>query len=358
MAGFGQSTQSILADSHPRDMIEDGGSATVSNPLRSFMSTQPTCSVMMATYRPKAFLSSQISSVVSQEGVSVKLLISDDSENKEVLKSLLDVSCVQGSTLIPGQVDIIDGPQAGLASLNFFNLVLNNSCEAEFYAFADQDDIWRADKLAQAIELLTMTGADCYSSELNIWTPPRSFLSSVISHRWRIKKGLFGLFFAEGAGCTYVISRTAFLSLQQRLHEIVSKDLLCLLFSHDLFTSAFLHSQGFKWYHDNRSMIYYRQHQSNVWSAHVISFDGLRKRLNLLRRQHYYALLYLAWMGSPLGSIASQSWRSLCRLSIRDRVFLLYTAFNAINIFTLKTVGLVFFILFTRKQQLMPCNLD
>jgi len=312
----------------------------------------------MATYRPGNYLHEQVASILEQQGVTIHLLISDDSEDKSLLKSLLEDTCLQENASLVGLSDIIDGPQLGLASANFFNLVLNNSVVADFYAFADQDDIWFSNKLARSIQLLSKTGSDCYSSELNIWSPPSPPSSSAISQRWRIKKKLFGLFFAESAGCTYLMSRRAFLSLKQRLLQIAEQNLLQHVFSHDLFTSAFLHSQGFKWCHDRRSMIYYRQHESNAWGVNVMSFAGMRKRLSLLNSQHYYGLLYLAWMGSAQGTIASQLWLSLSRLGLRDRLFLLRSALNAIHFFSLKTVGLVFFVLFARKNHQTPCLYD
>ena len=322
------------------------------------MSKQSTCSVMMATYRPRDYLHEQVASIFEQQGVTIHLLISDDSEDKILLKSLLEDSCLQETAPHVGMVDIIDGPQLGLASANFFNLVLHNSVVADFYAFVDQDDIWFSDKLARSIQLLSKTESDCYSSELNVWSPPSPTSSSVISQRWRKKKDLFGHFFAESAGCTYLMSRTAFLSLKQRLLKIEGEKRLHLLFSHDLFTSAYLHSQGFKWCHDKSSRIYYRQHQLNAWGSNVMTFDGLWKRLSLLNSRHYSSLLYLAWMNSPPSSIASQLCRSLCRLDFRDRIFLFCSAFNAINLFSLKTAGLIFFILFTRKHQLTSFACD
>jgi rhamnosyltransferase len=311
---------------------------------------------MMATYRPSVYLCDQVTSVLHQEGLSISLLISDDSEDKSLLMRLLPEECFRNTAHSDSQVNIIDGPQVGVASANFFNLVLNNSACADFYAFADQDDVWSTNKLVEAIRLLEKTGSDCYSSELLIWNHPSPPSSSAISKRWRIKKKLFGLFFAESAGCTYLMSRRAFLSLKQRLLKIAEKNLLHHVFSHDLFTSAFLHSQCFKWYHDRRSMIYYRQHESNAWGADVMTFAGLQKRLSILNGQEYYFLLYLAWMGSPQGAIASQLWLSLSRLGLRDRLFLLRSAFNASTLFSVKTAGLVKFILFTRKHQPTPCD--
>ena len=321
------------------------------------MSRQPTCLVMMATYRPAVYLCDQVTSVLHQEDLSISLLISDDSEDKSLLMRLLPEEYLQTTGHPVSQVNVIDGPQDGVASANFFNLVLNNAVDADFYAFADQDDVWSANKLAEAIKLLENTESDCYSSELLIWNHPSPPSSSTISQRWRIKKKLFGLFFAESAGCTYIMSRRAFLSLKQRLLQFTDKNLLRHIFSHDLFVSAYLHSQGFKWCHDSRSMIYYRQHESNAWGADVMTFAGLKRRLSLLNSQHYHALLYLAWMDSPPGTITSQLWHSLCRLSFKDRIFLLRSAFKASNLFSVKTAGLVFFILFTRKYRPTPCVL-
>lgn len=323
----------------------------------SCMSDQLTCSVMMATYRPAVYLCDQVTSVLHQEDLIIHLLISDDSEDKSLLAKLLPKEFLQLQSHPLSRAHVINGPQSGSASTNFFNLVLNNSVDADFYAFADQDDVWSANKLAEAIKLLEKTGSDCYSSELLIWNHPSPPSSSTISQRWRIKKKLFGLFFAESAGCTYVMSRRAFLALKQRLLQILEKNLLHHVFSHDLFASAYLHSQGFKWCHDSRSMIYYRQHESNAWGADVMSFAGLQKRLILLNSQNYHALLYLAWMDSPPGTIASQLWRSLLRLGFKDRIFLLHSAFNAANLFNAKTAGLVFFILFTRKHLPTHCIL-
>ena len=321
----------------------------------SCMSNRLKCSVMMATYRPAVYLCDQVTSVLNQEGLSINLLISDDSEDKSILMRLLPEAFLQTIAHTVSQVNVIDGPQDGVASANFFNLVLNNSANADFYAFADQDDVWSANKLAEAIKLLEMTGSDCYSSELHVWNAPSPPSSSAISQRWRIKKKLFGLFFAESAGCTYLISRRAFLSLKQRLLQIAEMNLLHHLFSHDLFTSAFLHSQGYKWCHDRRSMIYYRQHESNAWGVNVMSFAGLKKRLTLLNSQHYYGLLYLAWIGSAQGTIASRLWLSLSRLGLRDRIFLLCSAFSAINVFSLKAAGLAFFVLLARKHRFPLC---
>ena len=322
------------------------------------MAYQPTCSVMMATCEPGAYVFDQVNSVLCQEGVCIDLLISDDSEDKSLLMSQLLEVYAHSRGHLSSQINVIDGPQSGVASANFFNLVLNNCVVADFYAFADQDDIWASNKLSEAISLLSKTGADCYSSELFVWNHLYPPSSSVVSQRWRIKRGLFGFFFAESAGCTYLMSRSAFLALKQRLLVIDGKNLLYLVFSHDLFTSACLHSQGFKWCHDRRSMIYYRQHQSNAWGANVISVDGLQRRLGLLSGDRYYSLLYLAWMGSAQGGIASQLWLSLSRLGLRDRFFLLSTVFNAISFFSLKAPGLAFFILLARKNELTSSLCD
>lgn len=318
---------------------------------KSCMPNRPICSVMMATYRPSAYFCDQVASVFCQEGAIVRLLISDDSEDKSLLKKLLADASLQANAQFIDQVDVINGPRLGLASANFFNLVLNNPHDSEFYAFADQDDIWGVNKIAEAIDLLEKSGSDCYSSELYVWKDSSPVSRSPISHRWRIKRNLFGLFFAESAGCTYLMTRKAFLSLKERLLFCARNQLLHILFSHDLFTSAYLHAQGFKWWHDKRSMIYYRQHCSNAWGARVLTIDGLQKRLNLLNGHSYYSMLYLSWMGSARGTIAFGLWEGLHRFGVSDRINLLRSACNAVSPLSLKLIGLLLFALFSKKYK-------
>ena len=75
--------------------------------------------VLLATYRPnERFLEAQVSSIRAQEGVDVNLVVREDAEG--------------------------EGARANFAKL------LDMS-KSEYVAFADQDDVWRKDKLAKCL---------------------------------------------------------------------------------------------------------------------------------------------------------------------------------------------------------------
>ena len=52
-----------------------------------------------------------------------------------------------------------DGLQQGFAK-NFLSLVIDPTIDADFYAFSDQDDIWKPDKLECALEWLMTASSD------------------------------------------------------------------------------------------------------------------------------------------------------------------------------------------------------
>lgn len=102
--------------------------------------------VLMSTYNGEKYIREQIDSILNQENVEVQLLIRDDESTdntinmlKEYEKSNNNVQWYAGSNLGCGK--------------SFFQLVLG-APESDYYAFADQDDVWDPDKLAVAISNL------------------------------------------------------------------------------------------------------------------------------------------------------------------------------------------------------------
>ena len=53
----------------------------------------------------------------------------------------------------PGRVEIREGPRAGFAA-NYLGLAGDPGIRADWYAFADQDDVWLPDRLARGLAAL------------------------------------------------------------------------------------------------------------------------------------------------------------------------------------------------------------
>src|SRR6266436_5631248 len=114
-----------------------------------------TVTILLCTFNGELFLAQQLASLERQTFKNWKLVASDDGSSDQT-KSILQAFA---RSFEPGKVKIIDGPRRG-APANFLFLACAKNLVSEYYAFCDQDDVWEADKLARAIDLLERTGAD------------------------------------------------------------------------------------------------------------------------------------------------------------------------------------------------------
>lgn len=99
--------------------------------------------VLMSCYNGEKYIEEQIKSILNQKtSRKIELYIRDDGSKdntREVLKKYEDVE----------NIHIIFGKNAGVMK-SFFEL-LEVCEEADYYSFADQDDIWFEDKLERAM---------------------------------------------------------------------------------------------------------------------------------------------------------------------------------------------------------------
>lgn len=103
----------------------------------------------MGTYNGSEFLPPQIDSILQQSLGGWSLWVSDDGSSDGTLP-LLEASRKHiGSE----RLHVLHGPRAGFVR-NFMSLCCNPAIEAHYFAFADQDDVWLADKLEHAVETL------------------------------------------------------------------------------------------------------------------------------------------------------------------------------------------------------------
>lgn len=89
--------------------------------------------VVMSTYNGEKYLKEQIDSILSQEGVDVRLYIRDDGSSDRTTDIL-------ASYQEHKNVKIEKGNNLGFAKS--FLTALDECDEADYYAFSDQDDVW------------------------------------------------------------------------------------------------------------------------------------------------------------------------------------------------------------------------
>src|SRR6266853_2992806 len=112
-----------------------------------------TVTILLCTFNGELFLAQQLASLERQTFKNWKLVASDDGSSDQT-KSILNAF---RKSFAPGKVKIIDGPRRG-APANFLSLACGKNLASDYYAFCDQDDVWEADKLARAIDVLERAG--------------------------------------------------------------------------------------------------------------------------------------------------------------------------------------------------------
>lgn len=105
--------------------------------------------VLMSSYNGETYISEQIDSILNQAGeFELELMVRDDGSTDGTTGILEEYAKSRGILWYKG--DNV-GPQESFYSL------LQKCNEADYYAFADQDDVWNEDKLERGINKLKET---------------------------------------------------------------------------------------------------------------------------------------------------------------------------------------------------------
>ncbi|SDP11419.1 Glycosyl transferase family 2 [Phyllobacterium sp. OV277] len=105
-----------------------------------------TVAVLLGTFNGAAFLDEQLASIAAQTYPDIDLWVSDD-RSTDATRAILQQWAKRWTK---GRVTLLSGPGDGRAE-NIRSLITNPAIQAEYYAFADQDDIWEPEKLANSI---------------------------------------------------------------------------------------------------------------------------------------------------------------------------------------------------------------
>jgi glycosyltransferase involved in cell wall biosynthesis len=103
----------------------------------------------MGTRDGARFLRPQLDSIAAQSHRDWRLVASDDGSSDATRALLAAFRDAVG----PERVEIREGPRRGFAA-NFLGLAGDPAIRADYYAFADQDDLWDPDRLARGLARL------------------------------------------------------------------------------------------------------------------------------------------------------------------------------------------------------------
>lgn len=192
-------------------------------------------------------MNEQLNSILQQTHVHLNIVASDDGSTDRTLDILKQYL-----------LEIHQGPRQGVAA-NFLSLIDKVDEKSDYYAFADQDDVWLQDKLQRAIELfetVDQTQPVLYcgrtllvDDHLNpighspLFQKPTGFLNALVQN--------------IGGGNTMVFNKAALKLLRRTENKH-------LVVAHDWWTYLLISGGGGQVFYDTNPFIYYRQHGKNV----------------------------------------------------------------------------------------------
>lgn len=104
--------------------------------------------VMLAAYNGSKYIKEQVDSILNQKDVQVHVLVRDDL-SKDGTVELLEEFYGDDN-----RVEIIRAKKNLGCAQSFLTMVMNADHDYDYYAFSDQDDFWKEDRLARAISAI------------------------------------------------------------------------------------------------------------------------------------------------------------------------------------------------------------
>lgn len=229
--------------------------------------------VLMSTYNGEKYVSKQLDSILSQKDIEVHILIRDDGSSDATCSILQEYK-----NKFPDLIECVHGENIGWRK-SFFTLAdtaRQNYPQYNYYAFADQDDIWLPEKLKRGVySLQTLPdGPNLYCSNL---TNYKDGVQLGNLRNVKINPSIKGCLIRNYAtGCTMVFNRD--------MLELVCKEIPQIIIAHDYWFYMVACLCGHVVI-DEESFILYRLHDNNqvgfksgffeIWKRRLSSVSGL-----------------------------------------------------------------------------------
>ena len=226
--------------------------------------------VIMSTYNGEKYIEEQIKSIFNQKNCEIDLLIRDDGSTDNTIKIIKKLKEKYAIKLLIG--DNLKSAKSFLTAL------LASDDNRDFYAFSDQDDVWKEDKIISAINMILKKDSNipilyagnlCAVDEnLNVIKP--KILPDSIYTDYKILMARGGTLI----GCTMVFNKL--------LRDYMCENKLNSFIMHDSLLGIIASLKG-KIIYDKDTHIYYRQHENNVVGAKLSFYSKIEDNLDILK---------------------------------------------------------------------------
>lgn len=231
--------------------------------------------IFMSTYNGEKYLREQLESIALQSCQNWKLRVRDDGSSDGTINILKEYA-----DKYPDKISYYTGDNMGACS-SFLELAKEADSTCGYYAFCDQDDVWKKDKLERALRKLLCAERQnagdmpvLYCSALDVVNEKLELINKKDLSSKKDRMG-FGNALVENVctGCTMMVNKSAVNGLRNLPEGVGNKILM-----HDWWMYLYASCFGVVVY-DSYAGISYRQHQNNVVGETVNVFEKIRMKV-------------------------------------------------------------------------------
>ena len=219
--------------------------------------------ILLSTYNGEKYLREQLDSLYAQVGVEFHILVRDDGSSDNTVAILEEYNQKHSNiTTITG-----NNLRAIRSFYALINYTLENRLIYDYYAFCDQDDVWKPNKLEDAIAQIEKSksnrafyfcAAEYVDSDLNHigvkYIPDKGDYKSAIIRNYSL-------------GCTIVLTKQLFFECSEASQTYQKRISVGYIPYHDVWFYSYALCTKATVIYDSNSHILYRQHSSNVTHA-------------------------------------------------------------------------------------------
>lgn len=227
--------------------------------------------VLMSTYNGSNYVEEQIESIMRQRGVSIYLIVRDDGSTDGTVKILKQLEKKYNN------IKVICEENIGV--YDSFRRLIEYAPSCEYYAYADQDDIWYLDKLEIAVEQLKKNSKQSvlYVGNQNCIDFKGKYLYTRLPDVFVQENAISTLFQNQYSGCTMVFNKNLMKEIRV-LYLNMDKQLKIM---HDVCTLITAQLVG-KVIYDAVPHMDFRRHGNNYTESMLYENMSLKKKIEMI----------------------------------------------------------------------------
>jgi rhamnosyltransferase len=231
--------------------------------------------VLMSTYNGEKNIIRQLNSIVAQTNVDVHCLIRDDGSTDNTVRVISEYQAKRKN------IRLIQGNNFGWKK-SFMQLVYEtaNLEQFDYYAFADQDDIWNEDKLSIAINTISKESKPAlYASQVSCYNEKLQFLRNVfVDDKGFEELEKYSAIGVSPYGCTMCWNRALNISLLEHRPQIE----VC----HDIWVNLVARLNG-KVFIDKQSHFKHILYDNNACGVSTTRIERIKKFFKIYMSKNF-----------------------------------------------------------------------